>query len=121
MPKPETYAHAILHMIKKGETPKEAIARVHKVLESKGRAGLMPQIANAFRRLALKNANKDRSLLTIAREKDENVARKASGAKDTEIAIDKTLIGGWTFEEKGMLIDASWKTYLLSIYNAATK
>jgi len=119
--KPETYAHAILHMIQKGQTPKEAVSHVHTALEAKGRTGLMPQIALAFRRLAFKEANKNRSLLTVAREKDEHDARKASGAKDAEIAIDSTLIGGWKLEEKGTLTDASWKTYLLSIYNAATR
>ncbi|OGG57761.1 hypothetical protein A2765_05000 [Candidatus Kaiserbacteria bacterium RIFCSPHIGHO2_01_FULL_56_24] len=119
--KPETYAHAILHMIQKGEAPKDSIARVHKALEAKGRTGLMPQIANAFRRIAQRDANTNRSLLVIAREKDEHAARKASGAKDADVAIDKTLIGGWKLEEKGTLTDASWKTQLLSIYNAATK
>lgn len=119
--KPETYARAILHMIQKGETPKEAILRVHKALEAKGRTGLMPQIANAFRRLALKDADQHRSLLTVAHAKDEHKARKASGAEGAKLTVDSTLIGGWTFEDKGTLVDASWKTYLLSIYNAATQ
>lgn len=108
-------------MIKSGKTPKDAITHVHKALDAKGRAGLMPQIANAFRRLATKEANTNRSLLTIARAKDEHAARKASGSKDAEIVVDSTLIGGWTLEDKGMRTDASWKTNLLSIYNAATK
>ncbi|MEK7509736.1 MAG: F0F1 ATP synthase subunit delta [Patescibacteria group bacterium] len=119
--KPEIYAHAILHMIKKGETPREAITRMHKALEAKGRVGLMPHIARAFRRLALKDANKSRSLLTVARVKDEQAAREASGARDAELAVDPTLIGGWTFEDKGTLTDASWKSSLLSIYRAATR
>ena len=121
MPKPETYAHAILHMIQQGETPKEAVSRVHKALEAKGRVGLMLQVAHAFRRLAQKDADKNRSLLTVAREKDEHAARNAAGAKDADVILDPTLIGGWTLEDKGMRTDASWKRSLLSIYQAATR
>ena len=119
--KPEAYARAIIQMVKKGETPKGAITLIHDALKVRGRTSLMPQIARAFSRLAAKDTRKNMSILSVARKGDEHTARKDSGAKEAELAIDTSLIGGWRLEAEGILKDASWKRYLLTMYNNATR
>lgn len=117
----KAYAQALLQLIQKGEKPKEAVAKIHKALLETGRSQLMPAVGRAFERLAEREAQKNRSVLVIARKSDEAKARKESGAKDAEITVDESLIGGWQLFDKGEMRDESWKTALLSIYNAATR
>lgn len=117
---PNAYAQAILKLIEKGEQPKDAVARMHDVLKESGRTALLPRIARAFARLAGREVQKNRSVLVVARKGDEKIARKSSGAADAELQVDDTLIGGWRFEDKGTLTDASWKRHLLSLYGKVT-
>lgn len=119
--KPEIYAQALLRLIEKGEKPAEAARKLHATLVREGRASLMPSIGRAFERLAARRANREKTTLYIARKKDETHALKASGAKDAEIAIDETLIGGWRLEAGETLQDASWKHHLLTIYQNSTR
>jgi F0F1-type ATP synthase delta subunit len=116
----KAYAQALWDLIQKGEKPKEAVVKIHKALESRGRVTLMPAIGRAFERLAQREAQKNRSVLVVARKSDEAKARKASGASDAELKVDETIIGGWQLFDKGQLRDESWKSALLSIYNSAT-
>jgi F0F1-type ATP synthase delta subunit len=116
----KAYAQALWDLIQKGDKPKDAVTKIHKALEVRGRAALMPAIGRAFTRLAQREAQKNRSVLVVARKSDEAKARKESGAHDAEVTIDESLIGGWQFFDKGQLRDESWKTALLSIYNSAT-
>ncbi|HEY4521285.1 MAG TPA: F0F1 ATP synthase subunit delta [Candidatus Paceibacterota bacterium] len=124
------YAEALLAVIEKGMTPREAVIALKKTLENRGRLFLLPKIAKAFERLAAKEANKNTLTLTVARQKD---ARKAlsevqnvlaeikTGDVDLCETVDESLIGGWRLEGKGHLVDQSWKRALLSIYNLVTK
>jgi F0F1-type ATP synthase delta subunit len=114
--KPEAYAHALMRLIEKGDKPAEAVKKLHMMLEKEGRMSLMPSIGRAFERLAAKEAARTKETLTIAHKKDEAKARKESGAKNAEVVIDETLIGGWRLEAKETLQDASWKSHLANIY-----
>lgn len=116
----KAYAQALWDLIQNGEKPKEAVTKIHKSLEVHGRASLMPAVGRAFERLAQREAQKNRSVLVVARKQDEHRARKESGAGDAELAIDETIIGGWQLFNKGEMRDESWKSALLSIYNSAT-
>lgn len=116
----KAYAHVLWELIQKGEKPKDAVAKLHANLASRGRAALMPAIGRAFERLVQREALKNRRVLVVARKQDEAAARKASGAHDAELKIDESLIGGWQLFDRGTLIDESWKSALLSIYNNAT-
>lgn len=117
----QAYAQALWELIQKGEKPKEAVHKIHKALEERGRASLMPAVGRAFERLAQREAQKNRSVLVVARKSDEAKARRESGAHDAELSVDETLIGGWQLFDKGQLIDESWKSALLSMYNRATQ
>lgn len=116
----QAYAQALWDLIQKGEKPKEAVTKIQAVLEKRGRAALLPAVGRAFERLAKREAQKNRTVLVIARKSDEAKARRESGAPDAEITIDETLIGGWQLFDKGTLRDESWKSALVSIYNSAT-
>ncbi len=115
------YAQALWNLLQNGEKPKEAVAKVHAALQARGRASLIQAVGRAFERLAIREAQRNRSVLVIARASDEARARKESGAHESEIRIDPTLIGGWQLFDKGEMRDESWKSALLTIYNASTR
>lgn len=117
----QAYAQALWELIQKGDKPKEAVTKIQKALADKGRAALMPAVGKAFERLAQREAQKNRSVLVVARKSDEAKARRESGAKDAELTIDESIIGGWQLFDKGSLRDESWKSALVSIYNNATR
>jgi F0F1-type ATP synthase delta subunit len=117
----DAYAHALMRLIEEGAKPAEAVKKLHTLLEREGRTALMPAVGRAFERLAAKKAARERSVLTVAHAKDEAKARKESGAKDADVAIDATIIGGWRLEAEETLQDASWKNHLLNIYQNVTK
>ena len=115
--RPESYAQAILELLGKGERPKSIVSNLYNVLEAQGRKAFLTHIARAFTRAAARDMQKNRSVLVVARKKDEKQARKSSGAKNAQLLIDENIVGGWRFENKEELIDASHKKHLLSIYN----
>ncbi len=119
--KPEHYAHALVRLIAGGETPHKAVQKTHELLKTQKREHMFPHIARAFTRLMRIEQLKNRTVLTVAHSKDESRARKESGAKDAELLLDETLIGGWRLEAQGMLQDASWKHHLLNIYKNTTR
>ncbi len=123
------YAQALWKLIQNGKKPKEAVRALHEMLVRLGRVSLLPKIARAFGRIAERAQSQSGVVLSIAREKDERSAHKAVkgilsemdvDAKDVTTQVDETLIGGWRLEGKEKLVDASFKKYLLQMYNAAT-
>lgn len=116
----KAYAQVLFDLIQKGEKPKDAVHKIHTQLASRGRAALMPAIGRAFERLVQRDAMRNRTVLVVARKKDEAQARKASRSEDAELKIDESIIGGWILYDKGIMRDESWKSALLSIYTNAT-
>jgi len=112
------YAQALWRAIEGGRVPKEAVDTLAKILKRQGRLELMPHIKRAFLRLAEANrATRDK--IFVASEKDAKHALAASGAKDADVVVDTSLIGGWRYEGNGEIIDRSFKKYLLDIYNTS--
>lgn len=116
-----SYATALWKTIQSGTDVKRAAQLLREALVRRGRVSLLPQIARSLARLAAREAQKNRSVLIIARKSDEKVARKESGAHEAELALDESLIGGWRLESGELVRDTSWKSSLLSIYNLSTK
>ena len=124
----KAYAQALWKAIEKGLEPKKAIAALHASLQAHGRESLMPRIAAAFERLAQRNARRGRITLTVAKEDESRAAIKsAKSVLDTfgegteiDVCVDPSLIGGWRVEGKETLVDASYKKYLLDMFNRAT-
>ena len=126
----KTYAHILWQLVEKGMQPKKAVRSLFEVLSKHGRTSLMPHIARAFSRIAQREGDKNTLVLTIAQEKDRRTATAHAkdtihdtgvNSKDVDVRIDASLIGGWRLEGKERLIDASFKKYLLSLYNRATQ
>jgi F0F1-type ATP synthase delta subunit len=125
------YAQALFKMIDKGSDPKKAVVALHEMLVKRGRQVLLPRIAHAFSRIAMRERARSGMTLVVADAKDEKHA--ATEAKKVltkmgvdhrghiEIKVDESLVGGWVIEGDGRLIDASYKKQLMDIYNAATK
>lgn len=119
--KPEDYAHALVRLLAGGEAPGKAVQKVHELLARHKRECMFPQIARAFVRMTQREHMKTREVLAVAHKKDETRARKESGAKNAELVLDESLIGGWRLEAGGVLQDASWKHHLLTIYKNTTR
>lgn len=123
------YAQALWNVIEKGMSPHDAVRALHGKLKSEGREALFPRIAGAFSRLAAQEHTRESVTLTVADKPHEHSARKEVftsparshlAEKEIEVRIDPTLIGGWRLEGHEHLVDASYKKYLLDIYNKAT-
>lgn len=113
----KAYAQALMRMIQKGKTPKEAVHALKDVLDVRGRSALMPRISRAFEQLAARESKKNEEILYVAKEKDAHRAMKEAGApKDARVVTDPHMIGGWRLEGRGVQKDASYKRYLLDLY-----
>ena len=124
------YAQALWKLVQGGMEYKKALHALREMLVERGRLSLLPRIARAFERLAAREHSRTTMTLTVARDADIPKARKAAveelaGAKiaetDLDICLDETLVGGWRLEGREHLVDASFKKYLLSLYNRATQ
>lgn len=124
-----TYAEALWQTVARGTDAKKAVHALRETLVADGREALLPRIARAFGRLAEREAKRSDVVLTVAREKDERTAHKEIkqllsemkvDAKEVTTRVDDTLIGGWRLEGRENLADASFKKYLLGMYNAVT-
>jgi|SRR6185312_6441163 len=124
----QAYAQALWQMIESGMEPKKALHALVETLKSHGREALLPRISRAFSRLAERETRKKAIIVSVAREKDAHGATReakrvldeiGADAKDIEVKIDESLIGGWRLEGKGILVDNSFKKSLLDMYNRA--
>ncbi len=125
----KAYAQALWQMIQAGSTPREAVTLLQRSLVQKGRLALLPKIARAFARIGAREEARNTVKLAVARPQDATralaeVKKFLAGQNFKEFdlceEIDASLIGGWRLEGKGILLDASWKKSLLSMYNRAT-
>ncbi|HEY4516415.1 MAG TPA: F0F1 ATP synthase subunit delta [Candidatus Paceibacterota bacterium] len=126
----QAYAKVLCELIKNGKKPTDAVRALKELLEIRGRIALLPKIARAFARLAAREEARGKLTLTVARRGDAKHAIKevekfltTQKISDTDLCeeVDETLIGGWRLEGQGVLVDASWKKSLLSIYTASTQ
>ncbi len=124
------YAQALLRLLSKGVSPTDAVASVRKSLERTGRIMLIPKIGRAFAQAAERAREKSRMTVSVAHAGDRDVAEKeiravlselSVSAKDLVTIVDESLIGGWRLEGREVLVDASFKKQLLTLYNRTTQ
>lgn len=114
--KPENFAQAVFELEQQGVAADAIVQGLSHTLQRRGMRGLLPNILSSYRKLKT-HAQSDAHRLTVAREKDADVARKESGApKDTSVDVDERLIGGYRLLGKGKLLDNSYKAHLLELY-----
>ena len=124
------YAQALWELVEKGASPRDAVHKIHSLLQQHGREGLMPRIASAFERIADERRRAEGVTLSVARHSDlarahrevkHALAEHGKGTIDgAEEVVDESLIGGWRLEGKETLLDASFKNHLLTLYNRLT-
>jgi F0F1-type ATP synthase delta subunit len=126
----KVYAQALWHVIKDGEDPAKAISSLHGVLVRRGHTGLLHKIAHAFKQQVAHVEQRNTVTLLVADKKDETQAKREAATSLVKLQledrhvitrVDHTLIGGWRTEGREHLVDASYKKFLLEIYESATK
>jgi F0F1-type ATP synthase delta subunit len=119
------YAQALWKLVDAGHEPKEAVRRVKEALEKSGRGALLPRVARVVQRIAqLRESGKP--TLAVASDAERNASlqdatERLSLTGDVALRVDGSLIGGWRYEERGRLVDTSYKSQLLEIFNRATR
>jgi len=120
----ETYAQALYRAIAQGTEPAKAIHALAARLKREGRSALLPRLARAFARVAQREGARSRAVLYVAREKDaakaQEAAAKYAKTQKHDVLVDETLIGGWRLEQEDRLVDASYKSYLLELFERVT-
>jgi len=123
-----SYAQALWKMIEAGTAPKRAISKLRENLAVRGRLALLPRIARAFARHAAREHAKNTLTLSVGKSGAIRAKREAKtllsgmhiAEDDVETVVDETLIGGWRLEGREYLYDASYKKFLLGMYNRLT-
>ncbi|MEK7628351.1 MAG: hypothetical protein AAB421_02955 [Patescibacteria group bacterium] len=125
--KSSDYAQALLTLVERGSTPRDAVQKLVNYCERKGIQAALPRIRGQVARVATKRTT---SRIEIARESDAPLARKAAEVAcaehhipitDLPIVIDETLIGGSRVIAQDMLMDTSYKHQLLKLYHSLAR
>jgi F0F1-type ATP synthase delta subunit len=93
-------------------------------LKKKGALALLPRVASSLARMIEKETTGSEVRIANAAAKKEALAAAESlgiDAASAKVVVDDTLIGGYTVAKKGMQIDTSHKSALLSIYRSVTR
>ena len=114
------YAQALWSIVERGGDHKKAVTALHETLVRTGRERLTAKILSEFKRIALRENTHSSAVISVGRRADVEAALHAAGLKESEVILDPTLIGGYRIEKGDTLIDASWKNYLITLYNAVT-
>ncbi len=113
------YAKALFELLKSSENTDELISRFFDYLKQKGKIKLLPRITFELERL-IEKEKKTSAKLIIASEKFKKQAEKTAemlGLDSYEIKLDESLVGGYQVKSKDFIWDASFKAYLLQLYN----
>ena len=123
----ESYANALFESLN-GKTSAQAdsvVENFFSVVSKKGHMTLFPRIAKAFERVYLSHkARKMIKIFVSEAEKEiipkDTVLMFSDGAEEIpvcEFYQDSTIIGGYVAKGRGLRVDASYKTSLLSLYS----
>ncbi len=122
------YIHATYQTLEKGSDTERVMKNLKTYLEKRGLLKLHPRI---LRGLIEKIRKSERSLIPrviLARVQDEKnykkeigeALEKIGGAKEYEIQVDESIIGGFIVKGKNERADASYKRTLLHAYHRLT-
>jgi len=126
----QKYAQALYELTK--DKPKEEqesiFADFIKVLGEKGHSKLLPGILKNFERLVSEGESSYINFI-VADEKAKDIYKsELKNYKDhlkqnlkVKIWLDKNIIGGFIIRTKDLIIDKSYKTALINLYNKAIK
>ena len=124
----QQYAYALYEIGRSAAAPdaKRLVESLSALLERKGHRQMLPAIRKEFRvRSESKKARGDACAeVVLAREKDLSIFKKnideelaaQNVIEAPRITYDATLIGGYRIEHEDSVVDASYRTQLLSLY-----
>lgn len=137
---PKEYAHALaqsLQGVTDASTIDSHIDALVASLERSGKRPALPAVLREYERLVARKHIATPTLY-VAHEREADGARKdlteylathdiaiqastnQKGDEEKKIVIDDTLVGGWRYIGKDILVDASHKAALLSLYRRIT-
>lgn len=127
----QAYAHALYTLTQDdhGRNEQSTFENFVALLKKKGHIKLLPNILTSFE--ALLNSKRDETTLvmTCARKKDfakfraefkEHFTHQDTDTSFTEEIIDNSIIGGFIIKRGDIVVDASYKKKLLTLYQSAT-
>lgn len=124
----QMYAHALYRATRgKDEATQRAYTEsLVTVLKKRGHESLLPAILASFTRATEKKGVK--TVITVAREEDaaeaQRVLEEYATEFDTaqhEVAVDDTIIGGYVIRGNDKILDRSFKSALLNLYQKVTQ
>lgn len=123
----DSYAEALYQLTQDEKDSSKVVGNLIALLQKKGHMKLLPNILHSFEaKLAV---GRDSQTLTFvcAREKDFEKFKNEltdhfehADAKFTDQVIDDSIIGGYILKKDEVVVDASYKKKLLTLYQSAT-
>ncbi len=114
------YAKALLELIvQEPENYKQHLAALQDLLKRKGKEKLLPKISKELLKLLEKHSRRLPKVI-IAKDKDLQKAKEkaeALGAKDANVFKNPNIVGGYIIKTRNFVYDASYRKYLLDLYN----
>jgi len=116
-----------LHELEKGKSSREQKALVSSLvalLKRKGHFTLLPTILKEYEKYRERESDHDIVKLFLARESDRASFAKEIKAelftrgvkKEPKVVFDATLVGGFKLKHRDTVLDASYKTQLIALY-----
>ena len=123
------YARAIVALQSEGKTDAEIASGLARVLGARGHERLIPRIERALQTLEARNKKKNSRILRISKTADTDIHERAiaeainalgENAKTFETVIDDRIVGGFILASGTTMVDASYRTALVSLYRTIT-
>lgn len=106
------------------EGGRDVVADTVAYLKKKGALALLPRVVSSLSRMVEKDITSSEVRIANTATKKEALAAAESLGVNTagaKVVVDDTLIGGYTVTKKGMQIDTSHKSALLSVYRSVVR
>lgn len=123
------YAEALVRALESAKGEKETrhiITRFHEIVKARGHEGLLKMIPRELDRIAERNASQSHVTLVTADAKSRTKWAHAYDHYEKEgiipagsirnDVVDETIVGGFQIKSKDILIDASYKKSLVTLY-----
>lgn len=123
------YARAIVALQEEGKTDAEIATGLAQVLGARGHERLIPRIERALTSLQARNEKKQARTLRIGKADDTNVHAQAiaeaaallgEDVQNYETIVDERIVGGFILASGTTMVDASYRTALVSLYRTIT-
>jgi F0F1-type ATP synthase delta subunit len=125
----DEYARAIIALQEEGKNDAEIASGIARVLRARGHERLIPRIARSLQAYELRKSKKDARVLRVSKIEDttifaKEIADALSALKEDgrayETVVDDRIVGGFVLASGTTMVDASYRTALVSLYRTIT-